>query len=187
MTGRLRNNRSIAQRLGLTAKEVSQLANPAPLLAATAAYLDTFRPASPQIRPGSRYCPRCLGEREPFWPQHWQSPLSLICLVHGSYLVRACPRCGQPPLASTAWLARPTDLHRCPARLNLPDATRAGGQRQLWCDQDLIQLNPTTAPVEEVTAQQLLHNWASGAAEHATACGVAITLNRPESSGLSTH
>ncbi len=38
-----------------------------------------------------------------------------------------------------------------------------------------IRLNPTTAPIEEVAAQRLLHARAAGAAEHATACGVAIT------------
>lgn len=74
VTGRLRNHRGIAQQPGATADEVSQLVNPAPLLAATAAYLETFWPATSQTRPGSRYCPTCLSEPEPFWPEHWQSP-----------------------------------------------------------------------------------------------------------------
>ncbi len=175
VTVRLRGYRGIARRLGLTDPETSRLVNPTPLLAATAAYLDTFRPAGTQMRPGSRYCPQCLGEPEPFWPEHWQTPLSLICLAHRCYLVRACPKCGQPPLASTAWLARPVDLHRCPAQPRPSLIRGTGGQRHGWCDQDLSQLTPTTAPAEQVAAQQLLHDWARGPAEHATACGIAIT------------
>lgn len=175
VTGRLRSYRRIARRLGLTDAETSWLVNPSPLVAATATYLDTFRPAGTQLRPGSRYCPQCLAAPDPHWPEHWQSPLSLVCLVHCCYLVRACPRCGQPPLASTAWLTRPVALDRCPAHPSRSRTRGTDGQGQRWCDQDLTQLNPTTAPAEQVEAQQLLHAWASGTAEHATACGVAIT------------
>jgi len=180
VTGRLRNYRGIARRLGLTDPEISRLVNPTPLLAATDAYLETFRSRGSQMGPGSRYCPQCLSEPAPYWPEHWQSPLSLICLVHGSYLIRACPGCGQPPLASTAWLARPVDLHQCPARTTRPHVTgtgqtRRGQQVQVWCDQDLTRLAAVAAPTEQVQAQQLLHDWAPGPAEHANACGTAIT------------
>ena len=175
VAGRLRNYRGIAYRLGLTAEEISRLVNPSPLVAATTVYVQTFRSSGSLVRPGSRYCPRCLGGHDPYWPEHWQSPLSLICMVHSIYLVRACPRCGQPPLASTAWLSRPVELHRCPARLSRPRVTGTSGQEQVWCDQDLTQVTTVAAPAEQVGGQQLLHAWAPRPAEHTTACGVAIT------------
>jgi hypothetical protein len=172
VAGRLRADRSIAQRLGLTAVETSRLVNPSPMVASTAAYTDTFRPNGSPTRAGSRYCPECLAGPGAYWPDHWYSPLSLICVVHGSYLARACPHCGQPPLASTAWLARPVELYRCPSRRTPTGTTH---QQQGWCDHDLTKVDTTTAPTDQVEAQLLLHSWAPGPAEHATACGIAIT------------
>lgn len=89
VTVRLRSYPGIARRLGSTDAETSHLVNPTPLLAATAAYLDTFPPAGTQIRPGSRYCPQCLGEPEPHWPEHWQSLLTnqIVSLRLGAALL----------------------------------------------------------------------------------------------------
>ena len=169
---RLRNNRGIPARLGLTDDETRALVRPQPLAAATKTYLDTLHPGAPK-RPQSRYCPRCLAAPEPWWPDHWQSPLSLICPTHRCYLVCACPGCGQPPLATTAWLTRPVELHRCPSRL--PPWRADLGRRPPWCDTDLTTVPSTTAPDDQVRAQQWLHQWARGSAEPATACGTAIT------------
>jgi len=175
VAGRLRNDRGIARRLGLPAEETSRLVTPSALVAATATYTETFRPNGPPVKPGSRYCPRCLSQPDPYWPDHWTSPLSLICVVHDCHLVRTCPSCGRPPLASTAWLARPVELLRCPSRRDRSTFTGTTNQLQGWCDHDLTKVDTATAPADQVQAQLLLHSWAPGPAEHTTACGIAIT------------
>ncbi|GAA1436005.1 hypothetical protein GCM10009616_34730 [Microlunatus lacustris] len=169
---RLRNNRIIGVRLGLTADEVRTLVLPQPLASATKTYRDTLHRGAPK-RPQSRYCPQCLADPDPWWPDHWQTPLSLICLIHHCYLACACPGCGQRPQATTAWLARPVELHRCPSRL--PPWQAAPGRQAPWCDTDLTKTPGATAPNDEVRAQQQLHAWAPGSAEPANACGTAIT------------
>lgn len=169
---RLRNNRIIAVRLGLIGDEARTLALPQPLAAATLSYLESLHPGAP-IRPQSRYCPQCLAAPNPWWPDHWQTPLSLICPTHHCYLVCCCPGCGQPPFASSAWLSRPTELHRCPSRL--PAWRAATGRRAAWCESDLTAAVSRPAPDDQVQAQQRLHDWAPGSAEPAVACGIAIT------------
>lgn len=169
---RLRNNRIIAVRLGLTPDEARALVLPQPLAAATRSYLDTLHPGAP-VRPQSRYCPQCLAGSDPWWPDHWQTPLSLICPIHHCYLVGACPGCRQPPYASSAWLNRPTELHRCPSRL--PAWRAATGRRATWCDSNLTGALSRPAPDQQNQAQARLHDWAPGSAEPAVACGTAIT------------
>lgn len=169
---RLRNNRIIAVRLGLTPDEARSLVLPQPMAAATRNYLDTLHPGAP-VRPQSRYCPRCLAAPDPWWPDHWQTPLSLICPTHHCYLVCNCPGCRQPPYASSAWLSRSTELHRCPSRL--PAWRAATGRRAAWCDSDLTGAVSRPAPDDQVQAQARLHDWAPGSAEPAVACGTAIT------------
>ena len=174
VAGRLRNYPEIPQRLGLPPDQVRLLVNPKPLPAATATYIDTFHRGEAPVRAQSRYCPHCLTEPDPFWPDHWHSPLSLICLTHRCYLLRSCPTCLQRPQGTPAWLTRPVELHRCPSRRPWPVNGRS--RRLLtWCDADLTTAPTVAAPAEEVRAQQLLHDWASGAAEPAAACGLPIT------------
>lgn len=169
---RLRNNRDITAQLGLTTAEARALLQPHPMAAATKSYTDTLRGGRP-LTYGSHYCPRCLAEPDPWWPDHWQTPLSLICPIHRCYLVGRCPGCGQTPHASKDWLARPGPLRHCPSRQ--PRRLSAGRRQRLWCDHDLASADTTAAPTEQVRAQELLHLWAAGSAEHASACGVPIT------------
>ena len=70
-------------------------------------------------------------------------------------------------------MARPVELHRCPSRLDRSATT--GTRQQSWCDHDLTEVATVAAPAHQVQAHQLLHSWAPGPAEHATACGIAIT------------
>ncbi len=174
VTSRLRNNRALLGRLGLDNDETSRLLTAAPLTAATLTYAETFGRAPVPPRPWMRYCPHCLAGPNPVWPDHWRCPLSLICPDHGVYLLQTCPGCQQKPHASPAWLTHPVELHRCPSRVHELDA--GPGRRRLpWCDTDLSTAPTVTAPPEQVAGQRLLHEWAAGTAEHATACGLPIT------------
>ncbi len=171
---RLRNNRALLGRLGLDADETSRLLTAAPLTAATLTYAETFSRTPVPVRPWMRYCPHCLAQPDPFWPDHWRSPLSLICPEHGIYLLQTCPGCQQQPHASPAWLTHPVELPCCPSRVHEHDA--GPGRRRLpWCDTDLSTAPTVPAPPEQVVGQRLLHQWAAGVAEHATACGLPIT------------
>ena len=171
---RLRNNRALLGRLGLDADEASRLLTAAPLTSATLTYAETFGRTPMPARPWMRYCPPCLAAPAPVWPDHWRSPLSLICPDHGVYLLQSCPGCDQQPHASPAWLTHPVELHRCPSRVHEHDA--GPGRRRLpWCDTDLSTAVTVPAPPEQVAGQRLLHDWAAGTAEHATACGLPIT------------
>jgi hypothetical protein len=153
---RLRNNRGLLRRLGLDPIETSRLLTAAPLVGATLTYTQTFRQDSMPVRPWMRYCPPCLAGPDPIWPDHWRCPLSMICPVHGVYLLQTCPGCRQKPHATPAWLAHPVDLHRCPSRVHQHDASP--GRRQLpWCDTDLSTAPTVSAPPEEVAGQRLLH------------------------------
>jgi hypothetical protein len=177
VAARLRNQPGIPARLGLSTEQSKTLLRTQPLAAATKNYIATLQggTTSVPVRSQSRYCPRCLTGPDPWWPDHWQSPLSLICLQHRSYLLTVCPACGQPPQGSSAWLSHPIDLHRCPSRL--PTRGPHGTRRQRpWCDHDLTTADSVPAPEDQVRAQQLLHQWAAGKpADPATACGVEIT------------
>ena len=174
VVSRLRNNRTLLHRLGLDDTETSRLLTPAPLTAATLTYTGTFGYDAVPGRPWMRYCPLCLAGPDPVWPDHWRCPLSSICPDHGVYLLQTCPGCHQKPHATPAWLTHPVELHRCPSRVHQHDA--GPGQRRLpWCHTDLGTAPTIPAPPDQAAGQRLLHEWAAGAAEHATACGLAIT------------
>lgn len=154
---RLRSYPGMAARLGLTAEQIRPLVKVQPLTVATTAYADAFGHPKP-VQPQSRYCPHCLAEADPWWPDHWQAPLSWICTVHRTYLVNACPGCGQPPQGRFSWISRVIDLDRCPSQL--PAADRAGRRRlRDWCHADLTSAPTQTASPGSVAAQQLLHGW----------------------------
>jgi hypothetical protein len=135
VAARLRNNRALLDRLGLTAAETSRLLAPPAMLAAFDDYLRTLqRQWTPPPR-WSRYCPACLADPGPSWDGDWQSPLSLLCLRHGSFLLNTCPGCGGHLLASPVWMSQPQELWQCPSRAHC----RRGGPRtvQPWCGADL--------------------------------------------------
>lgn len=77
---RLRTYPGMAARLGLTAEQIVPLVKIQPLAKATLAYANAFGHRAPS-QPQSRYCPRCLADPDPWWADHWQSPLSWICPV----------------------------------------------------------------------------------------------------------
>lgn len=170
---RLRNNRALLDRLGLTAEESRWLLAPPPMLAAMDDYVRTLhRQWAPPPR-WSRYCPLCLADSDPCWDAGWQSPLTLLCLRHGVYLVNSCPNCGEHPLASPVWMTQPQELWRCPSR-SLRSAGPARTVRP-WCGADLRDTATEPADVASQDAQRLLTGWSVGPSEPATACGLTIT------------
>lgn len=171
---RLRNNRRLLLTLGLNDDEARRLIRPTPLTTATTDYLTTLRGGEVTTGHGSRYCPSCLAEPDPHWPDHWQNPLSLICVRHRCYLTYRCPSCHQPPHATTAWLGAPVPLTDCPSRLGSRPRP-ASRQLRPWCGHDLTQAPVVPVPAEQVAGQQLLHTWAVGSADRTSACCVTIT------------
>ncbi len=170
---RLRNNRALLDRLGLTAAETKQLLAPPAMLAALDDYLCTLqRQWTPPPR-WSRYCPSCLADQDPSWDGDWQSPLSLLCLRHGVFLLNTCPDCGGHPLASPVWMSRPQELWRCPSRV----PRSRGGARTMhpWCGADFRDAPTQPADRDLQQAQRLLAGWSDGPSEPATACGLEIT------------
>ncbi|MFT4163937.1 MAG: TniQ family protein [Microlunatus sp.] len=170
---RLRNNRGLLDRLGLTAEETRRLLAPPPMLAALDDYLNTMRRQWIQPPRWSRYCPLCLADPDPCWDADWQSPLTLLCLRHGVYLVNTCPSCRRHPQASPVWMSQPLELWRCPSR----HAHDQGSTRAVhpWCDTDLRDAPTELAHRDIQAAQQLLTSWSAEPLEPATACGLAIT------------
>ena len=156
---RLRTYPGMAARVGLTPEQIRPLVKIQPLANATNTYADAFGHPQPG-QSQSRYCPLCLTEPDPWWPDHWQSPLSWICPIHHSFLVNTCPDCGQPPHARRGWIGRVIDLHRCPSQLQSVDHA---GRRRLrdWCNADLTTGLTQPAPDAAVASQQLLHDWAA--------------------------
>ncbi|MFT4294622.1 MAG: TniQ family protein [Micropruina sp.] len=171
---RLRNLPGMAARLGLTPEQIKLLVNVQPLATATSSYAAAFGHTKP-VQPQFRYCPHCLTDPDPWWPDHWQSPLSWICPIHHTYLVNACPACGQPPHARFGWIGRVIELHRCPSQL---PATDPAGRRRLrdWCNTDLTTAPTRAAPAAAVTTQQLLHDWAAApSTTPVTVAGLTVT------------
>lgn len=160
VTIRLRNQPGLAARLGLPPEQINPLVKPQPLAAATDSYATAFGHAKP-AHPQSRYCPRCLAEPDPWWPDHWQSPLSWICPIHHIYLVNACPACGLPPQAQFGWVGQIIEMHCCPSQI--PTVDRLGHRRlRDWCGADLTAAPARSATADAVAAQNLLHQWAGG-------------------------
>jgi hypothetical protein len=170
---RLRNNRVLLDRLSLTAAEAKQLLAPPAMLAALDDYLRTLRRQWAPPPRWSRYCPACLSDADSFWDSAWQSPLSLVCLRHGIFLLNTCPGCGEHPLASPVWMSKPLELWRCPSRVH---RSRSGARTvHPWCGADLRDAPNQPADRDLHDAQRLLAGWSVGPSEPATACGLRIT------------
>lgn len=170
---RLRNNRALLDRLGLTDEETRRLLAPPPMQAAMDDYVRTLHRQWPPPPRWSRYCPLCLAEQDPGWDAGWQSPLTLLCLRHGVYLVNTCPGCGKHPLASPVWMSQPQELWWCPSR-SLRSAGPARTVRP-WCGADLRDTPTQPAGRDLQDAQRLLTGWSVGPSEAATACGLTVT------------
>lgn len=171
---RLRNQPGLAAQLGLTTQQIKALVMMQPLAKATLTYAAAFGHPKPN-QPQSRFCPACLADPNPCWPDHWQSPLSWICPIHHLYLVNACPDCNQPPHAQFTWLGRVIDMHHCPSQRPNTNRTQRRRVRQ-WCNADLTTAPAHPAPDTAVASQQLLHEWATDPFHTPlSAAGLAVT------------
>ncbi len=118
---------------------------------------------------GSRFCPRCLHERDGRWSLRWRLSWAFACTKHQILLPHECPGCGTrvrtgprsatheiPPHQCTA--LRPThgvgcrsDLRTTPATAVPPDSPILEAQR--WIDAALDQIESDDAPAESVSRQ----------------------------------
>jgi hypothetical protein len=61
---------------------------------------------------GSRYCPRCLADRDGAWKRTWRVPWHFACLDHRCLLEHTCPSCGGDQITTETsrvgtWLVEP--------------------------------------------------------------------------------
>lgn len=148
------NQRRIAAYLGVPMGDLSLALWGTPIDAAAARYLVHHCQTRPDPA-GSRYCPRCLAEPDPWWHACWANPLLPICLRHQVYLRTVCPGCGQMPWTGTAWMGNVAVPWRCPQRQPRDPAQRPGRVRP-FCRYDLRDVPALSAPETMCTAQQNL-------------------------------
>ena len=96
----------------------------------------------------SRYCPTCLADPDPSCDGNWQSPLSLLCLRHGNFLLNTCPRLRCTParqarmdVPAAGTLALPLRVHRSrggPPTVHLRYAPTQPADRDLQQAQHLL-------------------------------------------------
>ena len=86
--------------------------------AAIVDYLIRYRSVSRLVPAGLAFCPRCLAEPDARWKREWGSVFGITCTTHACLLVRACPRCGEPPFSTASWLSLEPEsaVYACPNR-----------------------------------------------------------------------
>ncbi|WP_103529211.1 TniQ family protein [Streptomyces sp. SM12] len=107
-------------------------------------------PFGPMQAPGSRYCPRCLAEREGRWLLTWWLPWTFACTTHHLLLHDGCPACDALPRLKT-----PTRSHDFPAGICTTRASRGADP----CGADLTSATSTPLPAGHplLDTQQWLH------------------------------
>jgi hypothetical protein len=121
------------------------------------AVLDRYLPLGLVRRNGSRYCPRCLSEREGRWLLAWRLPWVFACTQHHLLLQDTCLACGKMPRAYAGAAAGRTPPGTCPN----PVALRS------WCGADLraVTAQPLTRSDALMTAQQHINTVLASAAD----------------------
>jgi hypothetical protein len=86
---------------------------------------------------GSRYCPRCLLERDGRWLLRWRLSWVFVCTEHGVLLNDSCPACGRIPrkIATSHSSLRPAGT--CPGTADRP------------CGVDLRTVDPLRLPGDD--------------------------------------
>lgn len=117
-----------------------------------------YRPRQTREPRGTRYCPRCLADRDGGWKELWQQPLSMICIEHNVPLNSRCPKCAGRPWTSGAWLSSDRPAWECARLLR---GIQHGHRRRIpRCGQDLRDaetVEPERAD-QLVRAQRLLYD-----------------------------
>lgn len=119
-------------------------------------YVQRYKGLRRALMAGCSYCPRCLSEPSPRWKRQWSNVFALACVEHSCLLVRACPRCGQAPWSTTAWLSNPQNSpYRCAIRRPRGPDDRVGVGAQ-FCDHDLRQVDVYNIDADLVGVQQFI-------------------------------
>lgn len=80
-------------------------------------YVGRYKGIRRAVLAGCSYCPQCLAGPNPRWKRQWSNVFAFACIEHSCLLVRACPRCGETPWSTTAWLSNLTNsLWHCGIR-----------------------------------------------------------------------
>lgn len=108
----------LARQLGCEPRDVAAAAAEMLPNSAIVDYLKRYRATSRLIPTGTAFCPPCLAQPDPRWKREWASLFGTTCTAHACLLVRACPRCGDPPFSTASWLSQEPDApaYSCPNR-----------------------------------------------------------------------
>lgn len=87
---------------------------------------------------GSRYCPKCLAERDGRWLLSWRLGWSFACTRHHCLLADRCPACLHRPRERRYLWSAPVDPGRCSAPAPGVNAGRGTGR----CAADLTAADP---------------------------------------------
>jgi hypothetical protein len=113
---------------------------------------------------GSRYCPRCLSERDGRWLLRWRLSWVFACTDHSVLLHDTCPACGRIPrrIATSQGSLRPAGT--CPGTADRP------------CGVDLRTIDPPRLPGDDpLLATQRWINTLLSAVEAGTIAEPAVT------------
>ncbi|HEX9354502.1 MAG TPA: TniQ family protein [Streptosporangiaceae bacterium] len=123
------------------------------------AVLDRYLALGTVRRDGSRYCPRCLAERDGRWLLAWRLPWVFACARHRVLLCDSCPGCGKTPRAYAGTGAGRTPAASCPNPVTL----------RMWCAADLraVPAQRLASGGRLLAAQHWIHTALASAADSA--------------------
>jgi hypothetical protein len=151
-----RHGDQLAHLLGSTPDEVNAAVRYILPNTALSDYIQRYKGLRRAVPAGCSYCPRCLTEPNPRWKRQWSNVFALACVKHSCLLVRACPRCGEAPWSTTAWLSNPENSpHRCAIRRPRGPDDRVGvGAR--FCNHDLREVDVYDVDADLDRVQQFI-------------------------------
>jgi hypothetical protein len=151
-----RHTDHLAHLLGSAHDEVNAAVQRIHPNAALSHYVQRYKGLRRAVLAGSSYCPRCLSEPNPRWKRQWSNVFALACVEHSCLLVRACPRCGEAPWSTTAWLSNPANSpYRCAIRRPRGPDDRVGVATR-FCNYDLREVDVYDVDADLVRIQQFI-------------------------------
>jgi len=157
LVGLMRQNADLlARQLGCGPHDIAAAAAEMLPNSAIVDYLKRYRATSRLIPTGTAFCPPCLAQPDPRWKREWASLFGITCTTHACLLVRACPRCGDPPFSTGSWLSREPGVpaYRCP---NRPRRQSGRMMKKRRCGFDLRSIELFDMDAEAIEAHALAY------------------------------